>query len=124
MTRLLLDENFPLSGAAALARAGHDVLAVAVAAPGISDREVLALARAQQRCLVTFDADFGDLLFRQGEPPPLAVIYLRLHPILADAAAALTLQALQQVPDGHFVVATPDGLRRRPLQGAGTGGAA
>ena len=96
MTRLLLDENFPLSGAAALARAGHDVLAVAVAAPGISDREV----------------------------PPLAVIYLRLHPILADAAAALTLQALQQVPDGHFVVATPDGLRRRPLQGAGTDGAA
>jgi len=103
MTRLLLDENFPHSAADGLARAGHDV------------QNVAALAREHQRCLVTFDSDFGDLEFQHGAEPPPCIVYLRLHPIVTEDVLALTLQALQGPLQGLFIVATPRALRRRPF---------
>ena len=115
MAALLLDENLPRSAAEVLARAGHDVLHVAQAEASADDRRVLAIARVQGRTLVTFDADFGDLVYRLGEPAPPAILYLRLHPIDGAAAAELVLQALDQPVQGQFVVCTREGQRRRPL---------
>jgi predicted nuclease of predicted toxin-antitoxin system len=115
MAALLLDENLPRSAADALARAGHDVLHMAQAEASADDRRVLALARASGRVLVTLDADFGDLVYRHGEPAPPAILYVRLHPIDGVAAAALVMQALDDAVQGHFVVCTRDGQRRRAL---------
>jgi predicted nuclease of predicted toxin-antitoxin system len=115
MAALLLDENLPRSTADALARAGHDVLHIAQAEAAAEDRRVLALARASGRVLVTFDADFGDLVYRRGEPVPPSILYLRLHPIDGAVAAALVLQALDEPVQGQFVVCTREGLRRRAL---------
>jgi predicted nuclease of predicted toxin-antitoxin system len=115
MTRLLLDENFPNSAALGLAEAGHEVQTVAVMAPGVADLGVLALARQSRSCLLTFDSDFGELVFQQGAEPPPAIIYLRLHPIIAEEALALSLQALQGPLEGLFIVVTVRGLRRRPF---------
>lgn len=110
-----LDENLPRSTGAALARAGHDVLNLADTEASADDRRVLALAREAARVLVTFDADFGDLICRRGEPPPPAVLCLRLQPVDGTAAAALVLQALADNVQGQFVVCMPEGRRRRPL---------
>jgi predicted nuclease of predicted toxin-antitoxin system len=115
MAALLLDENLPRSAADALARAGHDVLHMAQAEASADDRRVLALARTSGRVLVTLDADFGDLIYRRGEPAPSAILYLRLHPIDGMAVAALVLQALDEPVQGHFVVCTREGRRRRAL---------
>ena len=115
MAALLLDENLPNATAEALRRAGHDVRHMAQAEPGASDRRVLALAREAGRVLVTLDADFGDLVFRHGEAPPQALLYLRLHPMDAMLAAELVLLALDGLVQGQFVVCMPEGLRRRPL---------
>lgn len=115
MAALLLDENMPRSAGAALALAGHDVMHVGDAAPAADDRRVLALARAAGRLLVTFDADFGDLVFQRGEAPPPAILFVRLHPIDGATAAALVLRALADPVDRQFVVCIPEGLRRRPL---------
>ena len=115
MTRLLLDENFPRSAARGLVAAGHDVQEVATTAPGIADEDVLSLARRERRCLVTFDADFGELVFRQGVAAPPSIVYLRVHPIVTLEVLALTLEALQQPLDGLFVVITREGQRRRPF---------
>jgi predicted nuclease of predicted toxin-antitoxin system len=57
--RFLADENFP--GAAALRAAGSDVVWVRIAAPGSSDSEILAWAAREERILLTFDKDFGEL---------------------------------------------------------------
>jgi predicted nuclease of predicted toxin-antitoxin system len=115
MAALLLDENLPRSAVDALVRAGHDVLHMAQAEPSADDRRVLAIARSMTRVFVTLDSDFGDLVYRHGEPAPPAILYLRLHPIDGAAAAALVIQALADDVQGQFVVCTPDGLRRRPL---------
>ena len=118
MAALLLDENVPRSAGRVLAQAGHDVVHIADTAPAADDRRVLAQARDSGRLLVTFDADFGDLVYQHGELPPPAILYLRMHPIDGAIAAALVLQALTGPVTGHLVVCTRDGLRRRPLPAA------
>ncbi len=47
---------------------GHDVLDLAAITPDPGDVQLLALAHAQQRVLVTIDTDFGKLIYREGEP--------------------------------------------------------
>jgi predicted nuclease of predicted toxin-antitoxin system len=115
MAALLLDKNLPRSAVDALVRAGHDVLHMAQAEPSADDRRVLAMARSMARVLVTLDSDFGDPVYRHGEPGPPAIPYLRLHPIVGAAAATPVIQALADNVQRQFVVCTPDGLRRRPL---------
>ena len=66
--RVLADENFPGPALAALRKAGWDVLSVAEECPGVPDEEVAALCANQQRILLTFDKDFGELVFRRGLP--------------------------------------------------------
>lgn len=115
MARLLLDEHLARSTIAALADDGHDVAAVADIEPGASDRRVLILAREQARILITFDADFGELVFQQGEDPPPAILYLRLHPNDPRVAATVVIEALRSPVDDCFVVCTREGTRRRAL---------
>ena len=59
--RLLANENFPGAAVTALEAAGHDVVWVRTAAPGTTDRDVLAWAAREERVLLTFDKDFGEL---------------------------------------------------------------
>lgn len=112
---LLADGNFPLSVVDALIAAGFDVLSVTRVSPGINDLAVLDLACRTDRRLLTFDADFGDLVFFRGAPPPPAILYFRLHPIVPEEVLAVALRALSETPDGHFAVATSDDTRFQPL---------
>jgi predicted nuclease of predicted toxin-antitoxin system len=113
--RLLVDENYPPSCARALSAAGHDVACISEVAPSIADHAVLALARSEGRVLVTFDSDFGDLVFLRGQAAPVAIILIRLHPVVLADVTTLTLRALDAEPLGAFVVSTPNGLRKRLL---------
>lgn len=112
---LLADENFPGHVIRALVAAGHDVLSVASVSPGISDRAVLELACRSGRRLLTFDADFGDLVFAQGAEAPVAILYFRLHPIVVEEVVQPALRALKGVPDGSFAVVSRDSIRLRPF---------
>lgn len=122
MTRVLFDENFPAGAVPALEAAGHDVALVAALAPRLDDRGVLALARAESRVLLTFDSDFGDLVFQRGEAPPPAIVFLRLNPIVFDEVVAVALRALRTNPSACLMVATRSGLRQRPFAQAKSGG--
>ena len=75
--RLLLDENIPRPSVSRLRSAGHDVAAVAEDTPGAADYAVVARAVHEQRILVTFDRDLGQLVYHHGVPAPQAIIYLR-----------------------------------------------
>jgi predicted nuclease of predicted toxin-antitoxin system len=69
--RFLANENLPGTAVTALAAAGHDVVWVRTAAPGTTDPEVLAWAAREERILLTFDKDFGELA--KGSALPHAV---------------------------------------------------
>jgi len=111
--RLLADENFPGPVIDALLADGFDVLAIARTTPGINDVEVLRQAHDTDRWLLTFDSDFGDLVFFHGAPTPPAILYFRMHPIVVADVLAAARQALTEVPEGHMAVVGRETLRLR-----------
>jgi predicted nuclease of predicted toxin-antitoxin system len=82
VTRFLLDENVPLASTQHLRGASYDAAQVA---PRETDLAVLERARGEQRVVVTFDRDFGFLIFRTGVPIPPGVVYFRSPPASPEA---------------------------------------
>ncbi len=113
----LVNENFPAPSVALLRAAGHDVLFVAESHAGVDDTEVLALARKEGRWLVTFDRDYGELLYARNYAPPPAVILLRVSSYRPEEPAVWLEQLLleQESLRGKFTVFTGKTLRSRPL---------
>ena len=115
--RILADENFPGDAVFALRERGHDVFWVRTDAPGISDREVLARAQAEDRIVITFDKDFGELAFRFGLPATSGVVLFRLAAPSPASIARLATAALEARTDwaGHFSVIEESRIRMTPL---------
>lgn len=76
--RFLANENFPGNAVTALRAAGSDVVWIGTEAPGSSDQAVLAWAARDERVLITFDKDFGELAKASGLPARCGVILLRV----------------------------------------------
>jgi predicted nuclease of predicted toxin-antitoxin system len=114
----LADENFPQASIALLRAAGHDVDAVGETDRRAADPRVLARAMQERRILLTFDRDFGDLIFHHGLPAPLGVVYFRTDPAQVELPAKRLLTLLSDPSEeivGMFTVIGPDRTRRRPL---------
>ena len=112
---LLANENFPAPAIRKLRAAGVDVVAVSEVMPAASDKEVMAYARREQRWIVTFDRDYGDLVFREGLPPPPANLFFRQEPYPPDRPADLVLAMLSvpQQAEGCMVVISERNIRRK-----------
>ena len=114
---LLADENFPSAAVEMLRSAGHDVVWVRTAFPGISDQDVLARATTEKRILITFDKDFGDLAFRSGLPSSCGIVLFRLDWQAPRLVAARVTAILNSRTDwvGNFAVADESRIRMRTL---------
>lgn len=96
--RFLVDECLSADLASALADAGHDVIHLRdVGMQRAKDPEVLELARAEQRVLVSADTDFGTLLARTGATRPSVILFRRTSGRRPSDQAALLLNNLDQV---------------------------
>lgn len=112
--RLLADENLPRFAIDALRALGHDVLWIAEAFPSVKDDEVLAIAIAEQRVLITLDKDFGELVVRRGLSPSTGVILLRV-PNVPSVVVEVITRALATTSDftGRFVIVDEHRVRER-----------
>lgn len=115
--RFLANENFPGAAVAALVADGHDVVWVRVAAPGMSDPDVLIWAAREGRVLLTFDKDFGELARASVLPSTCGVVLFRVPmPRASDAGRRLAgLVAARADWVSHFSVIEPGRVRMRPL---------
>lgn len=116
--RLLANENVPQASVRRLREAGHDVASVASETPGVSDLVVLQRASEERRIVLTFDRDYGELIYRLGAPSPAGIVYLRFTPANPEEPAdilqlALLVQGLSL--EGRFTVLDRDKARQRPL---------
>jgi predicted nuclease of predicted toxin-antitoxin system len=118
--RILADENVPRAVVERL-RIAHDVAWVLAEAPGSGDPAVLERAQSEERVLLTFDKDFGELAFRAGLPATSGVILVRAAIHSPDDIAELVAFALKQPRDwqGHFSVLEDDRIRMTPLPPGG-----
>ena len=117
--RFLADENFLGDAVLALQQQGHDVVWIRIDAPGSSDQEVLARAQAEERIILTFDKDFGELAFRFGLLATSGIILFRLPLLKPTSLISIVISALATQSDwsGLFTVVESDRIRLRPLPG-------
>ena len=115
--RLLANENVPLAAVEALRRAGHDTAWIRGDAPGSTDESVLQRSVREGRLLLTFDKDFGVLVYRKGARAGRGVVVFRLAPLPPDALARYiaTTLASRSDWDGSFSVVEAGRVRMRPL---------
>jgi predicted nuclease of predicted toxin-antitoxin system len=119
--RLLANENFPGGAIDALRARGHDVAWVRTDAPGSTDRQVLARAAAEDRLLITFDKDFGELAFRAGLPASSGIVLFRIRLTSPSQVAERAVAVLEGRADwaGHFTVVLDDRVRMTLLPSNG-----
>jgi predicted nuclease of predicted toxin-antitoxin system len=121
--RLLANENLPAPSILRLRAAGIEVAAIREDSPGIDDVSVLARAVAEQRWLLTFDMDYGELIFRRGLTPPPALVLYRLQRFGVDDAALRLLALLDtaEARSGGYFIVLDEAVRWRPLGDAAGG---
>lgn len=117
---LLANENVPMPLTRLLRDAGVQVNAVSEVMRRATDHEVLAHAHAHDLWLLTFDRDYGELVFARRAAAPPAILYLRQGPQPISVYANAVLELLDQSDSlqGHLVVVSGRGVRLRPLRAA------
>jgi hypothetical protein len=115
--RFLANENFPGTAVAALRASEHDVVWIRTDAPGMSDADVLAWAEREDRILLTFDKDFGELARHAELPETCGVILFRIPMPPAGEVGPDLASAIDARQDwaGHFSVVEHGRVRMRPV---------
>jgi predicted nuclease of predicted toxin-antitoxin system len=117
--RILANENFPAEAVEALIRQGHEVAWTRTDAPGSSDLEVLHRAQDENRTLITFDKDFGELAFRHRLAADNGIILFRIRAPGPTHVARMAVATLESRSDwaGHFSVVEEHRVRMTRLTG-------
>lgn len=87
--KLLANENFPKASVALLRSKGYDVLSVGANCPSVEDEDVIDLAINEERLIMTFDKDYGELVFRKGMKPEKGIIFLRMEAFSPEEPAEI-----------------------------------
>ena len=117
----LSDENFPLLSSGLLTKSGHQIRLVSTSLKGLPDSKVLKEAVENEEIILTFDKDFGELVFRQNLPNPPGIILFRLRSYLPEEPALIILKLFQENIlsfAGFFTVIDKDKTRQKkfPVQ--------
>lgn len=77
------------------------------------------MAQAEERILLTFDRNFGELAFHAGLPATIGIILFRFRMTSAQQVARVVTQAIALRKDwaGNFSVVELDRVRMRSLSG-------
>jgi len=114
----LANENFPLLSVRILRDIGLNIASIMEDSPRIKDPEVLARAVREERIILTFDRDYGELIFRQFLPKPTGVIYFRYQPHTPEEPAQHLINLLEEKNlslEKMFTVLERNKIRQRPL---------
>lgn len=94
--KFLADENFPLASVKYLKANGVDIESVSIISPGISDLAVNEMATKSERCILTFDRDFGELIFKNTFPAPAGIVLFRLTGFEPEQPGRMIMELLNQ----------------------------
>lgn len=115
--RWLVDECVNGGLISHLRATGHNVVYVAEIGRLVSDVEIMAQARREDRLLLTEDKDFGDLVFRRGRSVP-GIVLLRLDPAKHELKKVRLDAAIRHFEEsllGRYTVVEEARFRARAL---------
>jgi predicted nuclease of predicted toxin-antitoxin system len=114
----LANENIPLDSVHLLRRAGHHVLSISEKHAGMKDVDVLKRAVKDKSIILTFDRDYGELIFKYPKLIPVGLVYFRFDPTTPEEPASILLKILKQ-KNIHllkqFTIIEDDRIRQRTL---------
>jgi predicted nuclease of predicted toxin-antitoxin system len=114
----LANENFPLLSARRLREAGHRVVSVIQEAPGSKDEDILKRAHTESLIILTFDRDYGELIYRHQALPPAGVVYFRFAPATPSEPAEILINVMDRAAlsvIGKFTIVERGRVRQRSL---------
>ena len=114
--KLLANENFPLDSVNHLKKNGFDIIFIGDGFYGISDSEVMEKAILENRTILTFDRDYGELIFKYNLKPIMGVIYLRLEKYESDDPGKIIQQLFKDPefnPENKLTVVSETNIRQR-----------
>ena len=112
----LANENFPRPSTIILRENGFNVKSIQEDSPGIGDEEVMQIALALNLIILTFDSDYGELIFRYVKDNPPAVVFFREKGNVPEFAASSLISILANsgiTLSGAFTVIEANNVRQR-----------
>ncbi len=110
----LADENIPLYVVKQLRKEGYKVISVTEEFAGLSDEKILELSSRNKWVIITFDKDFGELIYKQKSNKPYGIILMRVTPKSPEYILQLLKWLLLQTNisfELNFVVLNKDKVR-------------
>ncbi len=113
----LANENIPLRSIKVLREKGFDVKSISECFPGVSDKEVLILAKKEQRIVLTFDKDYRYLLYKEGIVFNDGLVYFKFTPKNSIETGELLAKLVSAGISfkGYYTVVSSNSIRQKPL---------
>ena len=112
----LANENFPRPGTVLLRQYGLIVKSIQEDCPGIADEEVIHIAQESDLIILTFDSDYGELIFKYAVNNPPSVIFFRDKKSAPEFAASILIDLIKEDRirfSGAFTVIESNNIRQR-----------
>ena len=112
----LANENFPRPSTIILRENDFAVKSIQEDHPGIGDPEVIQIALDLNLIILTFDSDYGELIFKYAKDNPPAVVFFREKGNQPEFAASSLISILANtdiVISGAFTVIEANNIRQR-----------
>lgn len=114
----LANENFPLSSIKLLRNSGCAIVSILEETPGAKDLHILKRAYKEKCIMLTFDRDYGELIYRHKSFIPCRIVYFRFDPSTPEEPAEILSKILNEnkisLPE-KFTVIERDRIRQRSL---------
>lgn len=114
----LANENFPKASILLLREHSYQIISITKESPGIKDDQVWSRAVDEKLIILTFDRDYGALIYQQKLPSPQGIIYFRYQPLTPTTPAQQLLELFKMKEiklNQFFTIIEPNNLRQRPL---------
>jgi len=113
--KLIADENAPRTIVEILRNCGYNLLWIREYRRGMADDEIVRLSIFENRVILTFDKDFGELIYRLRMNTPGVILVRIANNQIAKERILGFLEEYSGKLKGYFTVLTANRIRRRKL---------